>query len=109
MLYKRDFNIDKISIPADFHVDKKRPGCYTIHCCPAEKPDPVRVCWNRQTGTFEGRVSTDVRVQVPSLAPCREPRYAIRVRGFFVALTQNICVVGTSFLHLVDKKGPNLI
>ena len=28
-----------------------------------------RVCWNWQTGTFEGRVSIDVRVQVPSLAP----------------------------------------
>ena len=29
----------------------------------------MRVCWNRQTGTFEGRVSTDVWVQVPLLAP----------------------------------------
>ncbi len=29
----------------------------------------LRVCWNRQTGTFEGRVSTDVWVQVPLLAP----------------------------------------
>ena len=29
----------------------------------------MRVCWNRQTGTFEGRVSIDVWVQVPSLAP----------------------------------------
>lgn len=28
-----------------------------------------RVCWNRQTGTFEGRVSRDVWVQVPLLAP----------------------------------------
>ena len=27
------------------------------------------MCWNWQTGTFEGRVSNDVRVQVPSLAP----------------------------------------
>ena len=83
MLYKRDFNIDKISIPADFHVDKKRPGCYTIHCCPAEKPDPVRVCWNRQTGTFEGRVSTDVRVQVPSLAPKRDKLVLEQVCLFF--------------------------
>ena len=31
----------------------------------------MRVCWNRQTGTFEGRVSNDVRVQVPSSAPYR--------------------------------------
>ena len=29
----------------------------------------MRVCWNRQTGTFEGRVSRDVWVQVPLLAP----------------------------------------
>ena len=29
----------------------------------------MRVCWNRQTGTFEGRVSKDVWVQVPLLAP----------------------------------------
>ena len=29
----------------------------------------LRVCWNWQTGTFEGRVLHDVRVQVPSLAP----------------------------------------
>ncbi len=29
----------------------------------------LRVCWNRQTGTFEGRVSYGVWVQVPSPAP----------------------------------------
>ena len=29
----------------------------------------MRGCWNRQTGTFEVRVSIDVGVQVPSLAP----------------------------------------
>ena len=29
----------------------------------------MRACWNRQTGTFEGRVSYDVWVQVPLLAP----------------------------------------
>ena len=29
----------------------------------------MRACWNRQTGTFEGRVSTDERDQVPLLAP----------------------------------------
>ena len=33
----------------------------------------MRVCWNRQTGTFEGRVSYGVWVQVPSLAPSRTP------------------------------------
>ena len=31
----------------------------------------MRVCWNWQTGTFEGRVLHDVRVQVPSLAPSK--------------------------------------
>ncbi len=31
----------------------------------------MRVCWNWQTGTFEGRVLHDVRVQVPSLAPIK--------------------------------------
>jgi len=44
----------------------------------------MRVCWNWQTGTFEGRVSYDVWVQVPLLAPkanevasesCREVVY----------------------------------
>ena len=29
----------------------------------------MQVCWNWQTGTFEGRVFSDVRVQVPSPAP----------------------------------------
>ena len=29
----------------------------------------MRGCWNRQTGTFEVRVSYGVGVQVPSLAP----------------------------------------
>jgi hypothetical protein len=29
----------------------------------------MRECWNWQTGTFEGRVLYDVRVQVPSRAP----------------------------------------
>ena len=29
----------------------------------------MRGCWNRQTGTFEVRVSNDVWVQVPFLAP----------------------------------------
>ena len=32
------------------------------------KTSYLRVCWNWQTGTFEGRVFYDVRVQVPSLA-----------------------------------------
>ena len=41
---------------------------------PLENPDytAMRVCWNRQTGTFEGRVSKDVWVQVPLLAPMKE-------------------------------------
>ncbi len=35
----------------------------------ARSGSDMRVCWNRQTGTFEGRVSIAVWVQVPSLAP----------------------------------------
>ena len=31
----------------------------------------LRMCWNRQTGTFEGRVSNDVWVQVPLSAPSK--------------------------------------
>ena len=31
----------------------------------------MRGCWNRQTGTFEVRVSNDVWVQVPFLAPIK--------------------------------------
>ena len=33
------------------------------------KFNSMRVCWNWQTGTFEGRVLSGVWVQVPSLAP----------------------------------------
>ncbi len=47
-----------------------------------------RECWNWQTGTFEGRVSNGVRVQVPSLAPKTKKRPAI-LAGFYV-LKQNI-------------------
>ena len=39
------------------------------HSASAAKQMEMRVCWNWQTGTFEGRVLHDVRVQVPSLAP----------------------------------------
>ena len=34
----------------------------------------MRGCWNRQTGTFEVRVSYGVGVQVPSLAPSKKGR-----------------------------------
>ena len=48
---------------------------------PLKKPDytAMRVCWNRQTGTFEGRVSKDVWVQVPLLAPLKD----FSLRGLF--------------------------
>ncbi len=42
----------------------------------------MRVCWNRQTGTFEGRVWRRVRVQVPSLAP---KRHQLRLMSFFIS------------------------
>ena len=55
----------------------------------------MRVCWNWQTGTFEGRVFHDVRVQVPSLAPVIKAvpkRYSL----FFVYGGQGKSAVGIS-------------
>ena len=48
-------------------VDNPETRCYNNRA--PEKREYMRMCWNRQTGTFEGRVSTDVWVQVPLLAP----------------------------------------
>ena len=42
-----------------------------INTAHEKSEEQMRVCWNRQTGTFEGRVFHDVRVQVPSLAPLK--------------------------------------
>ena len=44
----------------------------------------MRGCWNRQTGTFEVRVSNGVGVQVPSLAPSKKTRHI--VAGLFTWL-----------------------
>ena len=41
----------------------------------------MRGCWNRQTGTFEVRVSNDVGVQVPSLAP-KPDKHRMMLVGF---------------------------
>ena len=43
----------------------------------------MRACWNRQTGTFEGRVFHDVWVQVPLLAPFLTHRALISARIFY--------------------------
>ena len=50
----------------------------------------MRECWNWQTGTFEGRVLHDVRVQVPSLAPDFDPenRMGMRLSGFSFSSNQ---------------------
>lgn len=53
----------------------------------------MRVCWNRQTGTFEGRVSTDVWVQVPLLAPYLLSNLDVQLKksvftGFFSILVE---------------------
>ncbi len=47
------------------------------------------MCWNRQTGTFEGRVSYGVWVQVPSLAPkkCKGSR---QMNNYFLKTSQSI-------------------
>ena len=61
----------------------------------------MRVCWNRQTGTFEGRVSTDVWVQVPLLAP--RSRFRKLNRDFLFISMQNKKLFSVynedSFLH----------
>ena len=56
----------------------------------------MRVCWNWQTGTFEGRVFYDVRVQVPSLAPVIKavPK---KVQPFFVYVVQGKSAIGLSY------------
>ncbi len=46
----------------------------------------MRVCWNWQTGTFEGRVLYDVRVQVPSLAPILQSRKWLKQAIFEIFL-----------------------
>ena len=43
----------------------------------------MRGCWNRQTGTFEVRVSNDVWVQVPFLAPRKKSLLSTDKGGFF--------------------------
>ena len=50
----------------------------------------MRVCWNRQTGTFEGRVSYGVWVQVPSLAPpgWAWTQFAFRFSFLFYSITR---------------------
>lgn len=45
----------------------------------------MRVCWNWQTGTFEGRVFQDVRVQVPSLAPYMNFETKVKTLVFLIA------------------------
>ena len=59
----------------------------------------MRVCWNRQTGTFEGRVSKDVWVQVPLLAPSPY----LYGKEIFYALLQS----STTNSHITTKKLPN--
>ena len=46
----------------------------------------MRGCWNRQTGTFEVRVSNGVGVQVPSLAP--------KIQGRRMPTLYFLCSVG---------------
>ena len=46
----------------------------------------MRGCWNRQTGTFEVRVSNGVGVQVPSLAP--------KLGDRLLPISQFLCSVG---------------
>ena len=52
----------------------------------------MRVCWNWQTGTFEGRVLHDVRVQVPSLAPT-ERLYQYGTVFFRACFSRKWCIL----------------
>ena len=61
------------------------------HSTSAVNEIEMRVCWNWQTGTFEGRVLHDVRVQVPSLAP--------------VLRSQKARKSGISEIFLLSEKG----
>ncbi len=67
----------------------------------------LRECWNRQTGTFEGRVSYGVRVQVPSLAPKigKRPlgtcRFLLIHSSLFTLHSSHVAAKSASFrLHL---------
>ena len=58
--------------------------CIIVHVL---KRKYMRVCWNWQTGTFEGRVLHDVRVQVPSLAVRdRTGLFFVVLCGFFLSM-----------------------
>ncbi len=78
--------LEKISIFLKKGVDKLIFICYNIKAIGnTDKIKQMRVCWNWQTGTFEGRVSTDVWVQVPLLAPIKRLPNGKR---FFVFILQ---------------------
>ena len=56
----------------------------------------MRECWNWQTGTFEGRVLYDVRVQVPSRAPNQSTNFdtkkALHNGELFCVYARKACV-----------------
>ena len=68
----------------------------------------MRVCWNRQTGTFEGRVSRDVWVQVPLLAPeksCEMHDFFVYVK--YLRHTSGAIPLWAAVLyHLAGYSGP---
>ena len=64
----------------------------------------MRVCWNRQTGTFEGRVWRRVRVQVPSLAPNKNESYDTIGIATFVLFLFSKMPVTQGFLAVGHKR-----
>lgn len=68
----------------------------------------MRECWNWQTGTFEGRVLYDVRVQVPSRAPKWNPGIPHRNAGsgFFVFLINFIWSLFGLYFNIHNAKNP---
>ena len=66
----------------------------------------MRVCWNWQTGTFEGRVLYDVRVQVPSLAPKRKSWHESgRIFALYYSLQKRKDLPKTSLFKSVRVTG----
>ena len=61
----------------------------------------MRGCWNRQTGTFEVRVSYGVGVQVPSLAPRKKG--TAKAVPFLRGATKSTLWVGEILLRNVKR------
>ena len=69
----------------------------------------MRVCWNWQTGTFEGRVLYDVRVQVPSLAPWSVWFFKIPNAFLWFITNKSYIAVFNIVLHIIFYNTPTIL